>query len=118
MFMKYINIYHDENVETNHIFIKLCGKRKYKAMTYSDVDNLFRTLRYKTEIYVTPHMFRHTSLTTLRMAGWKPELLRVRAGHKNIYTTLNTYVHPSETEITEAFNNVKQAIFLEKEVVD
>ena len=32
-----------------------------------------------------------------------PELLRKRAGHKNIYTTLNTYVHPSEDEVTAAF---------------
>ena len=117
MFMEYINIYHNENVETNHIFIKICGKRKYKELNYSDVDNIFRYLRNKTGIYVTAHMFRHTSLTTLRMAGWKPELLRIRAGHKNIYTTLNTYVHPAENEITEAFNNTKETISLNKEVV-
>ena len=48
-------------------------------------------------------MFRHTSLSMLSSAGWEPELLRKRAGHKNIYTTLNTYVHPSEEEVTEAF---------------
>lgn len=118
MFMEYINIYHDANVETNHIFIKISGKRKYQAMNYADVDNLFRVLRNKTGIYVTAHMFRHTSLTTLRMAGWKPELLRVRAGHKNIYTTLNTYVHPSDDEITEAFSKSKETISLKKEVVD
>lgn len=116
MFMEYINIYHTEEVDTNHIFIKIAGKSKHKAMEYSDVDNLFRTLRNKTNIYVTAHMFRHTSLTTLRMAGWKPELLRIRAGHKNIYTTLNTYVHPSDEEITEAFKNTEEAISF-KEVV-
>ena len=60
MFMEYINIYHTEEVETNHIFIKISGKRQYKAMEYTDVDNLFRTLRNKTNIYVTAHMFRHT----------------------------------------------------------
>ena len=118
MFMEYINIYHDENVETNHIFIKISGKKRYQAMDYTDVVNVFRTLKRKTKIYVTAHMFRHTSLTTLRMAGWKPELLRVRAGHKNIYTTLNTYIHPSEEEITEAFKKTKETISLKKEVVD
>lgn len=118
MFMEYINLYHTEEVETNHIFIKISGKKQYQAMDYTDVDNLFRTLRRKTNIYVTAHMFRHTSLTTLRMAGWKPELLRVRAGHKNIYTTLNTYIHPSDEEITEAFNKTKETISLKKEVVD
>ncbi|EJP6471259.1 transposase [Clostridium sporogenes] len=104
MFMEYIAEYHTEEVETNHIFIKISGDNKYKAMNYIDVDNLFRTLKKKTDIYVTPHMFRHTSLTTLRMANWQPELLRIRAGHKNIYTTLNTYIHPSDEEITEEFN--------------
>ncbi len=118
MFMEYINLYHTEKVETNHIFIKISGKKQYEAMDYTDVDNLFRTLRRKTNIYATAHMFRHTSLTTLRMAGWKPELLRVRAGHKNIYTTLNTYIHPSDEEITEVFSKTKETISLKKEVVD
>ena len=118
MFMEYINIYHTEEVETNHIFIKISGKRQYNAIEYTDVDNLFRTLKNKTNIYVTAHMFRHTSLTTLRMAGWKPEFLRIRAGHKNIYTTLNTYVHPSDKDISEAFSKTKETISLKKEVVE
>ena len=118
MFMEYVNIYHDEIVETNHVFLKISGKKKHKAMDYVDVDNLFRTLRNKTKIYVTAHMFRHTSITMLRMAGWKPELLKVRAGHKNIYTTLNTYVHPSDDEITQAFNKTKETISFQKEVVE
>lgn len=107
IFMEYIAEYHTEEVETNHIFIKLSGSNKYKAMNYTDVDNLFRTLKKVTGIYVTPHMFRHSSLTLLRMAGWQPELLRIRAGHKNIYTTLNTYIHPSDEEIAEEFNRTR-----------
>ncbi len=62
----------------------------------------------KTGIYVTPHMFRHTSLILLNSAGWEPELLRIRAGHKNIYTTLNTYVHPSDDEVSEAFRKASE----------
>lgn len=107
MFMEYIAEYHTEEVETNHIFIKLNGGNKNKPMNYTDVDNLFRTLKKKTDIYVTPHMFRHSSLTLLRMAGWQPELLRIRAGHKNIYTTLNTYIHPSDEEITREFEKTQ-----------
>lgn len=113
MFMEYIAEYHTEEVETNHIFIKLSGSNKYKPMNYTDVDNLFRTLKKVTEIYVTPHMFRHSSLTLLRMAGWQPELLRIRAGHKNIYTTLNTYIHPSDEEITEEFNRTRPNLDLD-----
>lgn len=113
MFMEYIAEYHTEEVETNHIFIKLSGSNKYKPMNYTDADNLFRTLKKKTDIYVTPHMFRHSSLTLLRMAGWQPELLRIRAGHKNIYTTLNTYIHPSDEEITEEFNRTRPNLDLD-----
>ena len=113
MFMEYIAEYHTEEVETNHILIKISGENKYKAMDYVDVNNLFRTLKKKTEIYVTPHMFRHSSLTVLRMAGWQPELLRIRAGHKNIYTTLNTYIHPSDEEIRSEFNKTQPNLDLD-----
>ena len=75
-----------------------------------DVDNLFRNLRKETEIYVTPHMFRHTSLSLLYSAGWEPELLRQRAGHKSIFTTLDTYVHPSDEEMVKAFRDVSASL--------
>ena len=55
-------------------------------------------------------LFRHTSLSLLYEAGWEPELLRKRAGHKNIYTTMNTYVHPSDEMVAEEFRKTKPAI--------
>ncbi|MBU3190302.1 tyrosine-type recombinase/integrase [Clostridium bowmanii] len=113
MFMEYIAEYHNEGVVTNHIFIKISGEHKHKAMDYVCVDNLFRTFKKKTDIYSTPHMFRHSSLTVLRMAGWQPELLRIRAGHKNIYTTLNTYIHPSNEEIRSEFNKTQPNLDLD-----
>jgi integrase/recombinase XerD len=91
MFMEYLVEYHTVEVETNHIFIKLSGDHQYKPMDYVDVDNLFRRIEKKTGIHATPHMFRHSSLTLLRKAGWKPEQLRIRAGHINIYTTLRLF---------------------------
>lgn len=103
LFTEYVGRYHDAGVETNHVLIKVRGELAGKAMEYGDVDNLFRALRKRTGIYITPHMFRHTSLSLLHSAGWDPELLKERAGHRNIYTTLNTYVHPSEEEVSEAF---------------
>lgn len=112
LFMEYVCAFHTEEVQTNHVFIKLRGDNAGKAMDYTDVDNLFRELRRKTGIAITPHMFRHTSLSLLYSAGWKPELLRMRAGHKNIYTTINTYVHPSDEEVAEAFRAVAPALKL------
>lgn len=110
LFTEYVCMFHTEGVQTNHVFIKLRGDNAGKAMDYIDVDNLFRALRKKTGIAITPHMFCHTSLSLLYSAGWEPELLRVRAGHKNIYTTINTYVHPSDEEVAEAFRAVAPAL--------
>ena len=110
VFTEYVCFFHTEGIKTNHVFIKMMGKNAGKAMDYTDVDNLFRKLRKKTGIYITPHMFRHTSLSLLNSAGWEPELLRIRAGHKNIYTTLNTYVHPSDDEVSEAFSNAADSL--------
>lgn len=108
VFTEYVCFFHTEGIKTNHVFLKIMGRNAGKAMDYTDVDNLFRKLRKKTEIYITPHMFRYTSLSLLNSSGWEPELLRIRAGHKNIYTTLNTYVHPSDDEVSEAFKKVSE----------
>ena len=119
LFVKYVCEYHTSEVQTNHVFLKLKGNREGRGMDYRDVDNLFRTLRRKTGISVTPHMFRHTSLSLLYSAGWEPELLRQRAGHKNIYTTMDTYVHPSDEEMAEAFHRVADSLkmpFMGREV--
>ena len=110
LFMGYICEHHTGEVHTNHVFLKLRGGMAGKAMDYRDVDNLFRTLRKKTGIRVTPHMFRHTSLSLLYSAGWEPEMLKQRAGHKNIYTTLDTYVHPSEEEVAKAFRQASESL--------
>ena len=110
LFTGYICEYHTAEINTNHVFLKLKGGMAGKAMDYGDVDNLFRTLRKKTGIHITPHMFRHTSLSLLYSAGWEPEMLRQRAGHKNIYTTLDTYVHPSEEEVAEAFRKAAETL--------
>lgn len=110
LFTEYVSTYHDTDVETNHVLLKIRGDHKGMAMEYADVDNLFRALRKRTGVYVTPHMFRHTSLSLLHAAGWNPELLKERAGHRNIYTTLNTYVHPTEEEVTEAFRKVSDSL--------
>jgi len=110
VFTEYVCFFHTEGILTNHVFIKMQGKNAGKAMTYDDVDNLFRKLRKRTGIYITPHMFRHTSLSLLNSAGWDPEMLRMRAGHKNIYTTLDTYVHPSDTEVSEAFKKASEKL--------
>ena len=50
-------------LDTNFVFVKLRGKHVGQAMTYSDVEALFKRLRKKTEINVHPHLLRHTHAT-------------------------------------------------------
>jgi len=47
-----------------------------------------------------------------------PEMLRKRAGHKNIYTTINTYVHPSDDEIAKAFHEASEKLKPNSKEVD
>ena len=60
LFMGYVCEVHTCDINTNHVFLKLRGGNAGKPMDYTDVDNLFRTLRKKTGIQITPHVFRHT----------------------------------------------------------
>ena len=106
LFIDYISEYHDDNVDTNFVFIKIAGENKYQSMEYPDVDSLFKRLEKKTSIHASAHMLRHTSLTELRRAGMKSEHLQRRAGHADPNYTANTYYHPTEEDIREDWENV------------
>jgi len=108
----YVGQAHTAEVETNHLFIKLHGQRRGQALTYADVDSLFRRLRSRTGIVVTPHMLRHTMLTALAEQGWAPELLQERAGHASFQQTYQTYVHPSPEALRTAWEKTQEAVSL------
>ncbi len=109
----YVGRVHTAEVETNHLFIKLHGERSGQALTYSDVDSLFRRLRRKTGItHVTPHILRHTILTMLAELGWPPELLQERAGHASFQQTYQTYVHPSQEALRAAWKQTHEQVCL------
>ncbi|HYU74785.1 MAG TPA: tyrosine-type recombinase/integrase [Ktedonobacteraceae bacterium] len=108
----YVGIVHRADVETNHLFLKQHGVRAGQALTYADVDSLFRRLRSHTGIVVTPHMLRHTMLTALAEQGWAPELLQQRAGHASFQQTYQTYVHPSQEALRSAWEKAEVAISL------
>jgi integrase/recombinase XerD len=108
----YVGGVHTAEVETNHLFIKRHGTRAGQALTYADVDSLFRRLRSRTGIAVTPHMLRHTMLTALAEQGWAPELLQERAGHASFQQTYQTYVHPSQEALRTAWEKTQEAVRL------
>lgn len=82
------------------------GKECWNLLNYiHDVDNLFRKLRNKTGIQITAHMFRHTSLSILnsvdnRNCFVSEPVIKIYTRH------FNTYVHPSDDEVSEAFRKV------------
>jgi integrase/recombinase XerD len=109
----YVGTAHTAEVETNHLLIKQHGARAGQALTYADIDSLFRRLRSHTGIAVTPHILRHTMLTALAEQGWAPELLQERAGHASFQQTYQTYVHPSQEALRTAWEKTQAAVSLD-----
>jgi len=108
----YVGRVHTAEVETNHLFIKLHGKHAGQALTYADVDSLFRRLRQKTGLDITPHVLRHSMLTKLAELGWQPELLQERAGHASFQQTYQTYVHPERSALRAAWEQTQKQVCL------
>jgi len=106
----YVGRAHTAEIETNHLFLKHAGKRSGEAMTYADVDSLFRRLRIKSGVPATPHTLRHTILTLLAELGWAPELLQERAGHVSFQHTYQTYVHPSQEALRAAWQQTQDLV--------
>jgi integrase/recombinase XerD len=108
----YVGRAHTAEVATNHLFIKLHGQRAGQALTYADVDALFRRLRHKTALEVTPHVLRHSLLTRLAELGWQPEYLQERAGHASFQQTYQTYVHPALSALRTAWEQTQEQVCL------
>ncbi|QWG91678.1 tyrosine-type recombinase/integrase [Bacillus mycoides] len=106
LYRTYIFDIHTEEVDTDFIFIKLTGSNKFEPLDYLSTQKIFNRLEKRTGIPVTAHMFRHTNLTELWRTGeMRPETLKERAGHAHIQTTMQMYVHPSEEDIRQDWEN-------------
>lgn len=110
LYSTYILEVHTDEVDTDFVFIKLSGEDKHSPMTYTTVEGLFKSLQRKIDFKVNPHMFRHTSLNSLRKRGMKPEVLKQRAGHKHLQTTLDMYCHITEEEVREEWESTRGKI--------
>ena len=64
---------------------------------------LYKSIGSKINLYgATPHVFRHSYITTLAKADVDLKTIQRISGHANISTTLNIYTHTREEEIQEA----------------
>ncbi|MDP3705073.1 MAG: tyrosine-type recombinase/integrase [Legionellaceae bacterium] len=90
-------------VESDYVFINLWEGEIGKPISYSSVITLFQRLSKKLGTHVTPHMLRHTHATELIKAGWGMAHVQQRLGHRNIQTTINTYVHLSNDDLKEKY---------------
>jgi integrase/recombinase XerD len=111
--LDYLAIVHTDDIATNHLFIKLRGVHAGAPLEYADVHDLFQRLHRKTGIDATPHLVRHSSLTALARAGWRPEHLQQRAGHANFQYTYQMYVHPSDDDLRAAWEQSEQHLHLQ-----
>jgi integrase/recombinase XerD len=112
--LDYLVLVHSDDVETNHLFIKLRGSQAGHPLEYADVNDLFQRLKRKTGIDAHAHLLRHSSLTSLARQGWRPELLRERAGHAQFQTTYQMYVHPSDEDLRDAWVQTEQHLLLKR----
>ncbi|WP_422850987.1 tyrosine-type recombinase/integrase [Bacillus haynesii] len=51
------------NPDHNFVFVKLWGRNPGAPLTYSDIYATLKEIEKKTNIYITPHLFRHTHRT-------------------------------------------------------
>lgn len=116
LYLEYIVEYHTDEVDTNHVFIKLSGEKKYQPMEYPDVTSLFLRLQKKTGFSLSPHMFRHSHFDLLRKQGWGFEQIKRRGGWANIQTPMQTYAHPDEEEMRKEWERAEYRMKLTKQI--
>lgn len=96
LYIKYMQEEYIDNKE-GYIFINLKGPNKGYAMKAITVQKLFNRLSNITGIKVNPHMLRHSHATELiEIGGWDCINVKDRLRHRQIQTTINTYVHLSD----------------------
>lgn len=123
----YTNIYKkEEKDEKGNIIYRLVEVEKAVPVTlpianlitrkengqYSSVDSFkyaAKVIHYDLGIKFNFHSLRHTHATMLIESGVSPKAVQERLGHENIETTLQTYVHNTESmdqNAVDVFENV------------
>ena len=100
--------------ETNFLFVKLKGANKGEPLEYTDVQSLFKRLKKKTGIDAHAHLLRHTHASIYYQTTKDIKLVQERLGHSQIQTTMNIYVHQTDEEKYEQWENAQHAFQLDR----
>jgi integrase/recombinase XerD len=94
---------------TDHLFVvlKKNAKDKWGNSTYGHpldreaVKGLFRHYSHKSNVPIHAHLLRHSHATELIKAGWDASYVQKRLGHAQVQTTINTYVHLDDEDLSQ-----------------
>lgn len=83
----------------DHLFVVGNGDT---PITESAFDRAWQRIGKTVDLHgATPHIFRHTYLTIMEAAGTDVKTLQTIAGHADIQTTMNRYVHSAWKEFRQ-----------------
>lgn len=80
----------------------VCVNHHGKVSTPDSFDICAYNVRKKLGFEFDFHTLRHTHATMLAESGINPKALQLRLGHEKIETTLNRYIHATESMIDES----------------
>lgn len=95
MYTDYI-IYEQSEVDCEYVFTSLYRKDSgdiCSPLSYPRIIAIFDSLKKKTGVEVTPHIFRHSHATELLREEVPIEIVAKRLGHRSIETTRQMYEH-------------------------
>jgi integrase/recombinase XerD len=95
--------------DTDHLFVvlKRNARNKWDNSTYGHpldreaVKGLFRYYSQKSGIPIHAHLLRHSHATELIKADWDASYVQKRLGHAQVQTTINTYVHLDDDDLSQ-----------------
>src|SRR5699024_9511656 len=92
-------VHEKNNFDSDYLFLKLTGSSRGDVCDDVTINVFFRELSTKLWFNITPHMFRHTLATELHENGLEISIIKALLGHKDVQTTMNMYIHPSEKTV-------------------
>ena len=95
--------------ETDHVFVvrSKSARNQREESTYGTplsrhaLKAMFRYYSQKSGVPLHAHLLRHTHATELIRAGWDASYVQQRLGHANVQTTINTYVHLDDNDLSQ-----------------